>query len=669
MDDIAKHTGPTRRHVLRAAAGTAATVAGAGVLGQAPARAAEAAEPLAGGPVAGKFPRIDERLMLTPSTALDWADFKSRGGPTYAGTPGGLRYTQFLREQAEQMGLIDIDTVDVPYPFYTVEDWPDRATHIYGSGKEVEKLVSDGTPVPVVASYGMTSGSTGPDGITAQMLFYDPQHPPTKDEIAGKILVFQTAKQPDPPYSDSFLDSYTMTDYEYRSPGEWWPLYTPPPASVTSSYKTRWEWNQVGGFARIGIAGGAAGMVVVYDLSPAAAFGLVQRSVYTADGEAGPGATFVNCPTLCLDRVNGAKVLRDAKAGKTAELTLIASFKEVTATEIVGYLPGRHYGTPDDKQIIISTHTDAMSLVEDDGGLGMLGILHYFHQIPQSQRPRTLVFYFDCRHFMPGGESAWEQYDYYVLHPEKLEPIIASMGIEHMGARQTIEVGTGGNTYTYSPKGWNAGGVITSLIDIYNNNPWLIRKVAQAATDTGWPRVDAKCGDVEPGVNGGFQGRVKSPLNKGRTYGFAGIGLAGDWPGAATQTYAQLDTEAGPHGFDEHYFVRQVAGLSQIAGELMLVEPIVIDLVWGNIKSALLDLADAAFTDPAQATSQRGRLITEYSAVFQQVESGHFEQAKKKLAGLTANVRAWVEPSEQQRLVALLDGQKAKLDNRSGHGH
>ena len=54
----------------------------------------------------------------------------------------------------------------------------------------LEKLVTDGTPVPVVASYGMTSGSTPPRGITAPMLYYDPAHPPAADAIAGKILVF-----------------------------------------------------------------------------------------------------------------------------------------------------------------------------------------------------------------------------------------------------------------------------------------------------------------------------------------------------------------------------------------------------------------------------------------------------------------------------------------------
>src|SRR5437867_6408543 len=111
----------------------------------------------------------------------------------------------------------------------------------------------------------------------------------------------------------------------------------PPAASVMNSYHCRWVWSQLNGFAAIGIKGRAAGIVVVYDLSPGAAFGLAQRSVYTPDGRAGLGATYVNCPTLTLDRVNGAKVLADAKAGKTATLTLTARFQRDTCRAIMAY--------------------------------------------------------------------------------------------------------------------------------------------------------------------------------------------------------------------------------------------------------------------------------------------------------------------------------------------
>jgi hypothetical protein len=399
----------------------------------------------------------------------------------------------------------------------------------------------------------------------------------------------------------------------------------------------------------------------VYDLSPGAAFGLAQRSVYTPNAKAGLGATYVNCPTLALDRVNGAKVLADAKAGKSATLTLIARFQRDTGKAIIAYLPGRDYGGPRDEQVLLATHTDAMSLIEENGGLGMLGIMSYFNRLPRSARPRTLVFYFDCRHFMPGGENSWPQFDYYSIHPGRLKPIVATLGMEHMGGRQTIETGPGGNQYVYSEELPENGGVITSLMDVYNNNIWLIEAIARAATDNGWPRVDVKTGNVEPGINGGFQGTVKSPMNKGRAYRIPGIGLAGDWPGGWTQTYAQLDTEAGAQGFDREYFVQQVAGLSQLAGDLMLVKPLVIDLGWGTLKSALVNLQDGGFAAPREAAAQRHTLVSRYIAAFRHVEAGALDEAKTALDDLKADIFSRIATDQQGALSALVDEQRAKL--------
>ena len=635
--------GTGRRTFLKAAAGVAAGT----VLGR---RASAAA-----------FPKIDSRFMIAPDVAWEWNVFKSEGGPTYAGGAGWKRYTDFLIAKMQEFGAVDFDTVEIPYDHYVVEDWPDRRTHHHDSGIAVEKLVSDGAPVPVVASYGMTSGFTPAEGVTAEMLYYDHSKPPSEAEIAGKILVCETAPYPEPPYSDAFLDSYTLTDYEWRSPGKWHPLFTPPPTSVTSSYHCRWVWAQLNRFATVGIRGRAAGMVVVYDLSPGAAFGLAQRSVYTPDGKAGLGAKYINCPTLALDRVAGSKVVRDAKAGKRATLTLIAKFQRATGKAILAYLPGRNYGTPQDEQVLLATHTDAMSLIEENGGLGMLGIISYFRQIPKAQRARTLAFYFDCRHFMPGGEPSWPQFDYYKIHPELLKRVIATIGIEHMGGRQTIETGPGGNQYVYSSEAPEDGGVITSLMDVHNNNIWLVEAIARAATDNHWPRVDVKSGKTGPGVNGGFQGTVKSPMNKGRAYGIPGIGLAGDWPGGWTQTYAQVDTEAGMQGFHKEYFVQQVAGLSQLAGEFMLVKPVVIDLGWGEIKSAIVKLPDAALVPSDQARAQRDSLVNQYVKAFRGVDRGDLETARDGLRGLSGKIGSVVAGERQGELRKLIEEQIAKL--------
>ena len=647
---------PRRTFLKASAAVTAGTVLSRRSLwGQSRVAPASTAGPHA------SFPPINRQLLITPEQAWEWHAFKNQCGPTYAGSTGWKRFTEFLASKMPEFGAVDLDYVEIPYDHYIVDDWPDRRTHMHGFGKAAEQLVTDGTPVPVVASYGMTSGFTPPEGITARMIFYDPAHPPSESDIAGKILVCRTAPQPSPPYSNGFLDNYTLTDYEWRSPGKWAPLFTPPPTSVTTSYHSRWVWSQLNGFAAIGIKGHAAGLVVVYDLSPGAAFGLAQRSVYTPDGRAGLGATYINCPTLTLDREHGAKVIADAQAGKVATLTLIARFQRDMGKAILAYLPGRNYGTAQDEQVLLATHTDAMSLIEENGGFGLLGIMSYFNRVPRAERSRTLTFYFDCRHFMPGGEASWPQFDYYTIHPERLKSIVATIGVEHMGGRQTIETGPSGNQYAYSGERPEDGGVITSLMDVYNNNIWLVETIARAATANAWPRVDVKSGNTGPGINGGFQGTVKSPMNKGRAYKIPGVGLAGDWPGAWTQTYAQVDTEAGPVGFDKNYFVQQVAGLTQIAGELMLVEPRVIDLGWGELKSAIVALKDTAFIASQEPAVQRLGLLDQYVAAFRQVEAGARDKGAALLNDLSTSVAGRVTPTDRAPIAKLVAAQLAKL--------
>ena len=150
-------------------------------------------------------------------------------------------------------------------------------------------------------------------------------------------------------------------------------------------------------------------------------------------------------------------------------------------------------------------------------------------------------------------------------------------------------------------------------------------------------------------------------MNRGRSLRIPGVGLAGDWPGGWTQTFAQVDTEAGPHGFDENYFVRQVAGLTQIAGDMMLVKPIVIDLGWGTLKSALVAVKDAGFVAPNEAAADRQALVNQYVAAFRHVEAGALDQARTALKDLAANVSRRVVPDQQAAIGKLVDGQLAKL--------
>ena len=128
---------PPRRTFLKAAAGiTAGTVL---------TRGTQWAQ--SGRDNAATLSKIDSRQMITPDVAWDWNVFKARCGPTYAGSTGWKQYTDFLIAKLQEFGAVDLDTVEIPYDHYIVDDWPDRRAHEYASGMAVEKLVSN---VPAV---------------------------------------------------------------------------------------------------------------------------------------------------------------------------------------------------------------------------------------------------------------------------------------------------------------------------------------------------------------------------------------------------------------------------------------------------------------------------------------------------------------------------------------
>ena len=112
-------------------------------------------------------------------------------------------------------------------------------------------------------------------------------------------------------------------------------------------------------------------------------------------------------PSVYLDNTNGDAVIADAKRRAQATIRVEGQHVQSEAYELIAFLPGRDYGTDKDEQIQLRTHTDGPSISQDDGAFGLLGIVKYMSNIPQKDRPRSLLIELDCRHFMPGAERAW----------------------------------------------------------------------------------------------------------------------------------------------------------------------------------------------------------------------------------------------------------------------
>ncbi len=369
-----------------------------------------------------KHDAIRRDLLMTREEGQSWHQFKARLGPIYPGYESFDVYMKWMRWQLENYGCVDFLEHHWTHGSYRVNDWPNHDSGALG-------LTVDGEEIPV-ATILMLSPSTGQAGLDGDLLYYDcTRGAPEEGAFRGRIVVMEELPMPDKPFDSRFLESFVVTDTNYRSdPQPPAAMLEIPDPQVNNSWFTRWAFSQWM-FTLIGYAvkGQAAGFIIVSRLTYGTLKGLYDRQKRH------------NIPSLVLDRVNGQRVLAAARAGKRANLKIISEFFPADAWNFVCFLPGAHYGTDRDQQISINTHVDAMSLTQDNGSLGALGVVRYFAQLPRDQRQKTLLICVDSRHFIEGFENGNMAHDPYVVYPQLREKLVASLGLEHMGEMEAAE--------------------------------------------------------------------------------------------------------------------------------------------------------------------------------------------------------------------------------------
>jgi hypothetical protein len=476
---------------------------------------------------------VNPEYMITTSEALDWHRYKDQFGPTYSGNESWHKFLSITKKKLKAFGVQDLTFNKWTYNRWHTSDWPDDSNW---------SLKSDGRPVQV-AHYGAYSGSTAAEGITAEMALFSPED--ALSTYAGKILVVPVAPHPDTPLKEDYEKWFTLNDYEYLSdPDTFPPMFTKVSTSNSVAYDVGWQLRQTIHINTILAKSQAAGGIIIFDMGYDRLAGL-----YTF-----PILKMFNNPTLYLDRNAGRQVIADAKQGKTATLKLVAKVEPSETYQLIGYLPGKNYGTPRDEKIILITHTDGPSISQDNGAFGLLGIVSYFSHFPKSVRPRTLMVFLDNRHYMPGMEGGNAKQDWFSKHPEDKKSIVALIAMEHLGQMEFREAGN-----AFAP----TGNIEPSFLWT-RNSQILIDKAIKAVKDNKWSRVMVQ--SVErPGIH-------NSP--QGVWYGMGKIALEWDLPAYATMGSqgAYWSTTGRLDEFDANHFVTQVAAMCQLTGELMVMD-------------------------------------------------------------------------------------------------
>jgi hypothetical protein len=181
-------------------------------------------------------------------------------------------------------------------------------------------------------------------------------------------------------------------------------------------------------------------------------------------------------------------------------------------------------------------------------------VANYFSRVPQAERPRTLMFFIDNRHYMPGGEAAFAKENWLSQHPRAADKVVAVIGMEHLGQIEFVE-----DAGRLRP----SGRVDRSNLWVTNNQR-LIDLAVKAVEDNRLTGAVVRA-PARPGKNGRSQGpwyglgRLANELGKP---GFSTMGSMGVY----WSTASRVDR------FDADLFCRQIATFCQLTGELMLAD-------------------------------------------------------------------------------------------------
>ncbi len=156
-------------------------------------------------------------------------------------------------------------------------------------------------------------------------------------------------------------------------------------------------------------------------------------------------------PALWVNADTGAYIKNHiAGSGTEVTLELDASIEVVPTSTVYATLPGAFYDTALDEILICNTHSDGPNIVEENGGIGLIHLARYFSRVPQSQRPKTMVFMASTGHFSAGFLGSGR--DFIKFHPDIIAKTVGVLTIEHLGCNEWADV-VRGSELVYEPTG------------------------------------------------------------------------------------------------------------------------------------------------------------------------------------------------------------------------
>jgi len=393
---------------------------------------------------------VDDALLPSEAQLRGWqAEIDEfNGGFRPAGSVYEIAYAQRLAAQLRDLGLPEVNLEP-----YTVSRWSARTARL-------ELLDGDQAETVPLVSYIPFSGNTGPEGLEGSLLYLPGLAAVDLSDVLVRLLdsgavtggLTGLLRNLTELLGDtgsglsSILAAVSSLDLRGKIVVYDLPRLTIPMGALSSLALHVTDDAGTMGFTTPfsrPFLDMVVAQVVTTALKSAGAAGAVGVVDYPKEGAQGSYYPFFArflpaSPTVYLDRDQG-RALKQRLGGRLlspqkARLTLDALEEEVEAYNVVARLPG---ASP--LEIVLSSHTDGTNSIEDNGTAAILGMMRYYTRVPQSQRPRSLRVVFSGGHFGGGGLG-----QYLEAHHDELQArVLAAVEIEHVGAREWLEVAPG----------------------------------------------------------------------------------------------------------------------------------------------------------------------------------------------------------------------------------
>jgi hypothetical protein len=297
---------------------------------------------------------------------------------------------------------------------YFVRGWQPTTPVKNGPGRDLARagelrVLNAGGSSPKVPVAGAVpySKPTNNRGSGGPLVYLPPDQPITAANSAGRVVIRDFPQTSIPSAGIQFLSLYI----------------TPDLAAQTGDYARPYLAPLNQDMFAAGTAG-AAGLIFAFD---------VPRKQVRGYWDPHDG-THYKLPGLFVGADQGAQLKALAAAGRSARVVVHAAAKRAKTRNLIATLLGQ---SP--QRIVLSTHTDGVTWVQENGVAGVLAMARYLAGLPKQCRPRTFQFEFGSGHlgFARDGTE---------LYARKLDPqydqgtVAFAFALEHMGTREILPV-------------------------------------------------------------------------------------------------------------------------------------------------------------------------------------------------------------------------------------